>query len=86
MGSFSEHSFYCIQCGYKGIPFMRNNGRAKEKFHRKKLYCLHCKQEINHIECRTEEEVNQFKEDFESGVYLSEAEEIIPNVRPSGLW
>jgi hypothetical protein len=86
MGSFSEHSFYCIQCGNKGIPIMRNNGRAKEKFHRKKLYCLHCKQEINHIECRTEEEVNQFKEDFESGVYLSEVEEIIPNVRPSGLW
>ena len=50
MGSFSEHSFYCIQCGNKGIPIMRNNGRAKEKFHRKKLYCLHCKQEINHIE------------------------------------
>lgn len=67
-----EHSFYCIKCGNKGLPIIRTNNRLKEKFHRKKLYCLHCKQEINHIECRTFEEVEEFKKRFTNGEYLEE--------------
>ena len=73
MGSFSEHSFYCIQCGNKGIPIMRNNGRAKEKFHRKKLYCLHCKKETNHVEIREKASSYtyfDFKMEFDLGRFV----------------
>ena len=81
MGNFSEHSFYCIKCGNKGVPLMRKQGHKHKRFHRKKLYCIHCKEEVNHIECQTDDEVYQFKMDFEKGVYTNEAEESIHYVR-----
>ena len=56
-----EHDFYCINCGKKGMPLARKTGKQKEKFHRKRLYCLNCKTEVNHIECRNQEEVETFK-------------------------
>ena len=74
---FQEHNFYCIKCGKKGIPLARQTGHQRGKFHRKKLYCLSCKQEVNHIECRNEEEVLTFKRNFENGVYIDEANESI---------
>lgn len=76
----SEHSFYCIQCGNKGIPILRKNSRKKEKFHRKKLYCMYCKTEVNHIECRNMEEVKIFKRKFKRGEYLNEIESFVDNV------
>ena len=85
MGNFAEHSFYCIKCGNKGMPLMRKQGFKRERFHRKKLYCIHCKEEINHIECQTQDEIYKFKEDFENGVYINEAEESISFIRSSGL-
>lgn len=83
---FEQHDFYCMKCGKKGIPLSRNKGFKHGKFHRKKLYCLSCKEEVNHIECRNDEEVKIFKENFELGVYLNEAEESISYVRSSGGW
>ena len=85
MGNFSEHSFYCIKCGNKGVPLMRKQGHKHKRFHRKKLYCIHCKEEVNHIECQTDDEVYQFKIDFENGVYANEAEESIHYVRTAGV-
>ena len=37
---YVEHSFYCINCGKKGIPLWRNKGHLHSKGHRKKLATL----------------------------------------------
>lgn len=75
------HDFYCIKCGHKGIPLSRNRGHQHGRFHRKKIFCLYCQQEVNHIECKTPEDVLEFKENFENGVYKDEAEESVSYVR-----
>ena len=72
---YAEHTFYCINCGNKGIPLMRNQGFKHEGMHRKKLYCVFCKQEVNHVECKTLDEIEEFRYNFENGVYKNEAEE-----------
>lgn len=82
---YEEHDFYCMKCGKKGIPLARKKGFQHGKMHRKKLYCLFCKEEVNHIECRTFADVEEFKENFEMGVYKDEAEESISYVRSSGI-
>ena len=76
-----EHSFYCLKCGQKGIPLARKAGHQHKSFHRKKLFCVFCKEEVNHIECKNYAEVLEFKENFENGVYVNEAEESISYVR-----
>lgn len=81
MAAYEEHSFFCINCGKKGIPLRRKVGFQHGRFHRKKLYCPYCKMEINHIECKNMEDVEQFLEDFKNGVYIDEAEESISYVR-----
>jgi hypothetical protein len=37
--------------------------------------------EVNHVECKTYADVEEFKENFEKGVYRDEAEESISYVR-----
>ena len=44
--------FYCTQCGRKGIPVWRRMGSEREAGHLKKLYCLTCGKETNHVECK----------------------------------
>ena len=44
--------FYCTECGKKGIPITRKKGNNKEPGHLKKLFCLTCKKEVNHVEIR----------------------------------
>lgn len=62
---------------------MRRQGFKHSKMHRKKLYCPFCKTEVNHIECKTPEEVEEFKINFENGVYKDEAKESISFVGTS---
>ena len=69
----ATHDFYCMKCGNKGIPLCRNVGHQHSKFHRKKLYCVYCREEINHVECRNKLDVRKFKEDFEAGLFVEEA-------------
>ena len=83
---YVESEFYCLKCGQKSFPILRNAGYQKKAGHRKKLYCFHCQEEINHIECRTMEEVEQFKQNFENGVYVNEAEESLAFVRNTRQW
>lgn len=71
--SYEQSDFYCINCGQKGIPCLRPQARRRERFHRKKLYCPHCGYTINHIECRTDEDVYDFKEAFDNGEFQEEA-------------
>lgn len=70
--SYTVHEFYCTKCGNKGIPIQRPRAKHREKFHKKKLFCLTCKEEINHIECANPIEVEKFKENFRNGVYANE--------------
>lgn len=45
------HEFYCVCCGNKGIPIPRRKGAEREPGHLKKLFCLTCQTETNHVEC-----------------------------------
>ena len=75
------HDFYCLKCGNKGIGVFRNVGFQRERFHRKRLYCPFCKEEVNHIECKTYEEVQIFKDASERGEFKDEAEESVSYLR-----
>ena len=46
------HEFYCVKCRNKGIPIPRRKGAEREPGHLKKLFCLTCQKETNHVECR----------------------------------
>ena len=81
--SYAEHEFYCINCGNKGIGLMRRQSFKHKSMHRKKLYCIHCKTEVNHVECKNFEEVETFKENFAKGMYVDESKESISFVRNS---
>ena len=82
---YIESSFYCMKCGQKGLPIQRRKSLQREKMHRKKLYCIYCKEEINHIECKTQEDVNEFIINFKNGAYINEAEESLAHVRSTSL-
>lgn len=70
---FAVHRFFCINCGKEGIPLARQTSLKKEKFHRKKLYCATCNKVLNHIECRSDIEVYEFKEQYQEGLFQQEA-------------
>lgn len=72
---YARHEFYCIKCGNRGIDLMRKQGHQHKKFHRKKLYCIHCKTEVNHVECKNAEDVAIFKEQFANGDFIEECQE-----------
>lgn len=66
-------TLWCMNCGQEGIPIVRKRSSLKEQFHRKKMYCWHCMQEVNHIECRNEFEIEEFKKNYAEGLYKDEA-------------
>lgn len=70
--------FYCVKCGRKGIPIARRTGRQREAGHLKKLYCMYCKEEVNHAEVRPYGEYNyeDFKLEFELGRFLEDGTRI----------
>lgn len=86
MPKFEMHDFYCLQCANKTIPVARKLSQRRERFHRKKLWCPHCKTEINCIEITTQEEKEKFMEAYKNGEYKEEAEESLHNVRNSWQW
>jgi hypothetical protein len=86
MANYETHKFFCLACGSEGIPLSRKRARQREQFHRKKLYCYHCQNTVNHIECKTSEDVKIFKENFKQGVYKDEAQESLAVSRNTWLW
>ena len=52
MTNLKISEMYCTCCGKKGIAIPRKNGNFRESGHLKKLYCIHCKMEKNHVEIR----------------------------------
>lgn len=65
--------FYCTSCGKKGVPIIRNHGKMREAGHLKKLFCIHCKKETNHVEIRDTEKytLEDFKQEFELGRFIN---------------
>lgn len=84
--NYNLSTFYCLNCGQPGIPIMRQIGHERGKLHRKKLYCPHCKMTINHVECRTDADVFEFKEAFLNGEFKDEAQESLDYVRTERQW
>ena len=64
--------FYCVRCGHKGIPIARRIGSQREAGHLKRLYCMHCKAEVNHAEVRPFGAYNyeDFKLEYELGRFV----------------
>ena len=50
--TYNFSDFYCTQCSCKSVPIVRKAGQQREPGHLKKLYCLHCQKETNHVEIR----------------------------------
>ena len=86
MAKYESHSFYCLNCGKKGIPLLRDRSHLHSKNHRKVLYCPFCNETVNHLEVANMEEAEKFKEDFENGVYKNEAAQSISYVRSARIW
>ena len=88
MARYTEHNFYCIRCGKKGSPIARPDSHNYGKHHRKKLWCPWCGMEVNHVECRNDSEVYEFKRAFEAGEYKEEAQESLNfiNKEKNLLW
>ena len=84
-GKMIINDFYCMNCGHKNMSLSRRNSHQHGRFHRKKMYCVFCKQEVNHIECKSYEDVLEFKENFENGVYKDEAQDSLSYVRTSRI-
>ena len=78
--------FYCTKCGNKSIPIARKEGRYKEAGHLKKLWCYHCKEEINHAEVRPFGGYNyeDFVEDFICGRFVDGKKIPIAQLRSCG--
>jgi hypothetical protein len=59
----TDEEFYCCKCGKRGIPISRQKGKARKPGHLKKIWCLNCKEEVNHVECQPLS--NYTKDEFE---------------------
>ena len=83
--SYEAHDFYCLNCGRKNIPLIRDCGKRRGKYHRKSLYCIWCKNTVNHIEICNQEEKEEFLEAFENGEFKEESKNSIDYIRNSGI-
>ncbi len=79
-GSILKHHFYCTCCGNEGIPISRIDSSMRETGHLKKLYCLHCEKEINHVECIEGGKYDAilFRMEYESGNFDATGNRVIP--------
>lgn len=70
--NMSQSRFFCTECGNEGIPIMRPVGRQREPGHLKKLYCIHCKKEVNHVEIKETGNYTyeDFKKEYELGRFI----------------
>lgn len=78
---FGDNSdFYCCKCGKKGMPVLRRRGAEREAGHLKKLFCIYCKQEWNHAECKpyTHYDYNCFLLEYNYHNFDNEGNRIMP--------
>ena len=69
--NFFISNFYCTKCGQAGIPLPRKRGSARGSAHLKKLYCCHCKEQVNMVEIKPfgQYTYENFKQDFKEGKF-----------------
>ena len=67
-----EHDVYCMKCGEKIYSLPRKVSHKYQKHHYKKLWCWKCHEELNAVECRSDKEVQEFKEKWQAGEYKEE--------------
>lgn len=69
MAKYMASHFYCTQCGKEGIPVQRKKGQERESGHLKRLYCIYCKEEVNHVEIKDNDTYtyDDFLEEFNLG-------------------
>lgn len=74
-----DTQFYCTCCGSRGIPIPRQ-GRKREAGHLKKIYCLNCGCERNHVEVQewTHYSYKDFKFEFDNGNFSEDGSRILP--------
>jgi len=63
---FTINTFKCTVCGKEGIPISRKQSNQREYGHLKKIYCVHCKKETNHMEIREFDYINQLRHHSQS--------------------
>ena len=87
MSGYEQHTFWCIRCGNRGVDLQRKVNHRHGKHHRKKLWCPWCKMEVNHVECRNDWEVEEFKEKFAAGEYKQELKESLNYIdKENSVW
>lgn len=76
-------NFYCTKCGKKGIGIIRQPNLRREAGHLKKLYCVYCNKETNHVECRGFGRYNydSFLIEFNNGNFDEEGNRIEPSFK-----
>ena len=82
MASISfDSNFYCCKCGKRGINILRIKGKERKAGHLKRLYCLNCGEEVNHVECKewTNYTVDDFYLEFNYGNFNEEYTRILPS-------
>lgn len=72
--------FYCTKCSYKGIPIVRTVGQEREPGHLKKIFCLHCQQEVNMVEIRPvgKYTLDDFLIEYDNGNFTPDGNRIEP--------
>lgn len=69
MTKAETHRFFCTSCGKEGIHIARKPNKKRERMHLKRIWCIHCKKVVNHVECITEDDIEKFRERYEIGDY-----------------
>jgi hypothetical protein len=69
-----QSKFYCTCCGNETVPIIRKTSQRRETAHLKKLYCIHCKKEVNSVEVNewSNYTYEDFLEEFEGGNFSEE--------------
>ncbi len=63
---FTISTFKCTVCGKEGIPISRKQSNQREFGHLKKIYCIHCKKETNHVEIREFDYIDRLRHHSQS--------------------
>lgn len=79
--------FYCCKCGRRGIPILRKKGAEREAGHLKRLWCINCQQEWNHVECKpwTKYTVEDFEIEFKTGNFDEQGNRKMPYGKLKGM-
>jgi hypothetical protein len=69
--TYVSSTFFCTQCGRKGIPIPRSKNHMRETGHLKRLYCPYCRRVVNHVELSVKYTEEDFRKEFEAGSFDS---------------